>query len=282
MAGPNLAVVPPPLSEPAFVPEAEAELGARFVRDGHVVVPAEDAALLDRLRFATAAAAARHLGEPAPADPGAFLDTIHRRMGSERVNELRLAVLDSLNALPWVLPAYFSLARGAIGALVGSEIAMQRRLNLSVQMPDDETSVLPVHSDVWDGDSPYEVVLWVPLVDVAGSKSMFLLPPAANARHQANFRRFAGATVEDLYQAIAPDVVQPAVRYGEVMLFTQNIMHGNRRNTEPGTRWSFNCRVKGLLTPYADKRLGEFFEPVTLRPATRMGMEYVYPEGHDG
>ena len=58
-------------------------------------------------------------------------------------------------------------------------------------------------------------------------------------------------------------------------------MHGNRVNQEPGTRWSFNARFKGLFAPYGDKRLGEFFEPVTLRAATRMGMDYAPLDGFD-
>ena len=48
--------------------------------------------------------------------------------------------------------------------------------------------------------------------------------------------------------------------YGKVLLFSQNLMHGNRINQEPETRWSMNCRFKSLFSPYAEKRLGEFFE----------------------
>ena len=37
---------------------------------------------------------------------------------------------------------------------------MQRNINLSIQFPNDKGSLLPVHSDVWSGDSPYEINLW--------------------------------------------------------------------------------------------------------------------------
>jgi hypothetical protein len=56
-------------------------------------------------------------------------------------------------------------------------------------------------------------------------------------------------------------------------------MHGNRVNRESTARWSMNVRFKGLFTPYADKRLGEFFEPITLRAATRIGLDYRLPDG---
>ena len=69
--------------------------------------------------------------------------------------------------------------------------------------------------------------------------------------------------------------------YGSVLLFSQNLMHGNRINREYETRWSMNCRFKSLFSPYADKKLGEFFEPVTLRPASRLGLGYALPGGFD-
>ena len=56
-------------------------------------------------------------------------------------------------------------------------------------------------------------------------------------------------------------------------------MHGNRINREAETRWSMNCRFKSLFSPYADKRLGEFFEPITIRAATRVGMNHKLPGG---
>ena len=266
---------------PDFLPPGEVELATKFHADGYVIVPAENSAALERLRSTVAGQAAAWLGLPAPEDPRAFLDAIHEHVGPEQVNEMRRTVIHDLNREDWVAQAYYALARNTIGALVGNELAMQRRINLSVQMPRDETSVLPVHADVWDGNSPFEVVVWVPLVDCTGSKSMFLLRPEDNAAHEADFRRFAGKSVEDLYRAIEPDVVCPAVHFGEVMIFTLNVMHGNRVNFEVGTRWSFNARFKSLFSPYADKRLGEFFEPITIRPATRLGMNYTQLEGFD-
>jgi len=42
-----------------------------------------------------------------------------------------------------------------------------------------------------------------------------------------------------------------------------------------------NCRFKGAFTPYAEKKLGEFFEPITLRAASRIGLSYELPDGFD-
>ena len=261
-----------------FFESSETAVMDRFMADGHVVQPAEDLAALKRIRDRAAALAAAHLGLPAPEDAGAFLEAIHTRLAVADLNALRLAVIEGLNAEDWLRPAYHATARRTLEILVGNELAMQMRVNLSVQLPEDDSSLLPVHADVWNGDSPFEVVLWIPLVDCRATKSMFLLPPAANDRWQDRFVEFSDRSSEDLYQAIAPDLRFIDIRFGEIMVFSQNLMHGNRINRETETRWSMNCRFKALFTPYADKKLGEFFEPITLRPASRLGASYRLPE----
>lgn len=266
---------------PGFLASEDAALGERFLRDGYVIQPVEDRQLLDRLRAAIVAEASRHLGiaDPGPAD--AFLNTVHDRVSVENLNDLRLAVHNGVNASPWLREAYFGLARRGIEALVGNELAMQRRVNLSIQLPEDDSSLLPVHADVWSGDSPFEIVVWLPLVDCYRTKSMYLLPPGPDRSMSERLHQFADRSAEDLFHAIAPDVEFIDIRYGEVLLFAQSLMHGNRVNREPETRWSMNCRFKSLFSPYADKRLGEFFEPITIRPATRVGMNYRLPGGFE-
>ena len=107
--------------------------------------------------------AASFLKLPRPEDKGAFLDHIHDKVDVQRLNDLRLAVIREMNEEPWTRLSYFNTARRALEILVGNELAMQLRINLSIQLPDDDSSLLPVHADVWAGDSPYEVVLWIPL-----------------------------------------------------------------------------------------------------------------------
>ena len=50
---------------------------------------------------------------------------------------------------------------------------MQNQLSLSVQMPKDQSSVLPMHADSFNEESPYEVVAWLPLVDCYSNKVCF-------------------------------------------------------------------------------------------------------------
>ncbi|TWA61045.1 sporadic carbohydrate cluster 2OG-Fe(II) oxygenase [Azospirillum brasilense] len=266
-----------------FLTEEERALGDRFRRDGFIVAPAEDRAALDAIRDLMVGLARRRLGmEEGPersGPPGRLLDRIGDFVSVEALNAFRLAMIGGMNAEPWLRAAYFSVARRTLSAIVGSELCMQRRVNLSIQLPDDDSSLLPVHADTWSGDSPFEVVLWIPLVDCHGSKSMFLLPPGPNAELERTLHRFADRSVDGMFAAIEPDLTWMEVPYGHFLLFNQNLAHGNRVNREADARWSMNCRFKGVFTPYADKKLGEFFEPITLRPASRIGLDYEMPAG---
>lgn len=271
---------PLPVSKEYFDRD-ELALGNEFISKGHIIRQVEDRNALDCIRSFVAETAARILELASPQNPGDFLDGVGQYVSPERLNDFRLAVYNTVNAQSWFRPTYFRLARQALETLVGNELAMQRRVNLSIQLPRDNSSLLPVHADVWSGDSPFEVVVWLPLVDCFGTKSMYLLPPEVDRSIQANFREFNKHGSEELFRTIEPHLLWLGVPYGNFLLFCQNLMHGNRANLENQTRWTMNCRFKGLFAPYADKRLGEFFEPVTLRPASRIGMEYRLPGGFD-
>ena len=83
---------------------------------------------------------------------------------------------------------------------------MQKNINLSIQMPKDNSSLLEVHADTWSGDSPYESVVWLPLVDCYRTKTMFLLPPLPTNRLHQNFSAFKGKSSEELFSSIEPDL----------------------------------------------------------------------------
>jgi sporadic carbohydrate cluster 2OG-Fe(II) oxygenase len=269
----------PPTANYDFLTPEERKLEAAFLKSGIVKIKAEDKTALERIRATIVGIAASRLQLPEPKDHQTFLDGIHTHITTDKLNEFRLAIFDGLNKEPWLRAAYFSLARKTLEALAGNELVMQRRVNISIQLPDDDSSLLPLHSDVWSGDSPYELVVWTPYVDCYKTKGMYYTLADVDAKVQPQLAKFK--TAEDLYQHIAKDAPFIEVAYGEVLVFTQNIMHGNRVNTEKETRWSSNCRFKSALSPYADKKLGEFFEPITLRPATRLGLRYKLPEGFE-
>ena len=261
----------------SFMTEEDKKLTTTFIEKGYLTTQTSDRSALDNIQQLVANLTGEFLGMGRPSDAVDFLENIHTKIDASEINNLRLHVFHGMNQEPWLREAYFCCARKTIETLVGNELAMQKNINLSIQMPQDRTSVLPVHADVWSGDSPYEIVLWIPYVNVTGTKCMFILPEEKNVKHLSQMEKNGVNSTSEIMDQIREDLTWVEMKYGEVMLFTQNLMHGNVTNIEISTRWSSNCRFKSVLSPYSDKKLGEFFEPISLRGATILGADYKMP-----
>ncbi len=260
-----------------FINDEENKLSETFQKQGYIIQKITQSDKFEKIRDYIVDLTASFLGCEV-VDKEHFLNQIHERIDIDNLNTLRLQVIRQINAQSWFRAAYFQLAKPILEALVGNELAMQLRINLSIQLPKDDSSLLPVHADVWSGDSPYEVVVWLPLVDCYRTKTMYLLPPDGDKRLRKVFKDFTGQSSEELFLGICKDVRWIEIKAGEVLIFNQNLPHGNRVNEELETRWSMNCRFKGVFTPYGDKKIGEFFEPITLKAASRIGMSYRFPK----
>ena len=111
--------------------------------------------------------------------------------------------------------------------------------------------------DVNQGESPYELVLWIPLVNCAKTKSMYILPKKIHDKNLKNFKKYH--STDEIFKKLNKKLKWLKINYGQGLIFTQNILHGNVVNKENTSRWSFNCRFKSLLSPYEGKTIGDFF-----------------------
>jgi sporadic carbohydrate cluster 2OG-Fe(II) oxygenase len=205
-----------------------------------------------------------------------ILNNFHKYIKFNDLNSIRLELYNKINKESWFLNDYFELGREELEIICGNELAMQRKVNLSIQLPRDDSSLLPVHSDVWSGCSPYEVVLWIPLVSVKKTKSMFVLPKKINKEYYNKFNKFSDSN--SLQKSIDKKIKWLEIKFGEGLIFAHQIMHGNKINLTNETRWSFNCRFKSLMSPYDKKDIAETFFPIFIRPATKVGLEYEHPK----
>lgn len=103
------------------------------------------------------------------------LNEIHKYLKISELNDFRLEIISKINNTNFISNHYFNNGRKLIYTLVGNELMMQNNINLSIQFPNDNSSLLPIHSDVWSGNSPYELNLWIPLVNCFKTKSMYIL-----------------------------------------------------------------------------------------------------------
>ena len=201
-------------------------------------------------------------------DPETFLNQIHQHI--DVANSIPSDyVIRQMNAQAWFRNSYFQLAKLALEMLVGNELAMQLRINLSIQLPQDESSLLPVHADVWSGIHLMRWWYGCPWLTVTAPRQCTFCLLQSDERLREEFGQWADRSSEELFRRIENEVSWIEIKAGEVLIFNQNLPHGNRVNQEPETRWSMNCRFKSVFTPYGDKKIGEFFEPITLKAASR-------------
>jgi len=204
------------------------------------------------------------------------LNNLHKYIDYKDINDLRMFIYNKINQVKNFQNIFYNLGRQYIDLLCGNELVMQKKCNFSIQMPKDKSSVLPLHSDVWSGDSEFELVFWLPLVDVFKTKSMFINDPKENKKFLNKINRYE--SIDDIYNKVKKKLKWLKLDYGQGLLFTQNLMHGNIINKERTTRLSFNCRFKSAFSPYRDKQIGSFFRPITIKPITLMGMDYNFPD----
>ena len=104
-----------------------------------------------------------------------ILNNIHKKIKVKNLNEFRLKIFNNVNMNEKFKMSYYNLSKEFLDQIVGNELVMQSRINLSIQMPKDTSSLLPIHADTWSGVSPFEVVVWLPLVDCYRTKTMYFL-----------------------------------------------------------------------------------------------------------
>ena len=207
-----------------------------------------------------------------------FLNNVHKKVKVKDLNKFRLSIMKNINNDKKFKHYIYDISKERLNSLVGNELVMQKRINLSIQFPKDNSSLLPVHSDTWSGLSPFEAVIWIPLVDCYKTKSMYILKPNENNKFLKKFNKLIHMDSEKIFSVIRKKVTWLNLKFGQILIFNQQLPHGNIVNKENETRWSMNCRFKSIFSPYADKRIGEFYEPITMKAVSELGFRYRLPK----
>ena len=189
-----------------FASDEDLAIANEYSTNGYIIRPNADKDAFKWIQKNTASIAASALKIQTPNDLESFLNEIHKVVEPSALNDFRLKVIHGLNSLSEFRLMYFRLAKPYLEAIVGNELAMQQRINLSIQMPNDTSSLLPVHADTWSGDSPFEVVVWLPLVNCFGTKAMYLLPPVESAKFSDEFSQRGGSSSETIFDSIKHEV----------------------------------------------------------------------------
>ena len=167
-----------------FLEKEEINLNKEFLERGYIVRPVSDFKELENIQKIFI----KQISKDYKLEKNNLLtlNKFHTKIKLNDLNDFRLNMINSINSYSDFRKKYFSLARKQLYTIVGNELVMQNKVNLSIQLPNDDSSLLPIHSDTWSGDSPFEVVVWLPLVDCDTTKSMYILPP----KHMDDIKKF--------------------------------------------------------------------------------------------
>lgn len=263
----------------SFLSEKEKNISKEFDKNGFIVKNIKDENSLNKIRNIFINSINKNLKKSQEfKNDDELLNFIHKKIKPYNLNNFRMKIISDINKNRDLRKLYYQISRDYLDILLGNELSMQLRINLSIQLPKDNSSLLPLHSDVWSGDSPYETVVWLPLVDCYKTKSMYILPPKKYGKLKSVFLKGKNASSDKIFKKIKKDLKWIKIKYGQVLIFNQCLPHGNVVNKETETRWSLNCRFKGVFSPYKDKKLGEFFEPISLRKISQLAINYKLPK----
>jgi len=261
-----------------FVTDKENKISNQYLKKGYVIQNIEDLDSLSWMRDYYCKIIKKNIPKLSNTKSEKILNKIHENISVSNLNKFRLNIINKINSNKDFRKKFYKISKPLVDIVVGNEVVMQNRVSLSIQLPKDDSSLLPIHADTWSGVSPFETVIWLPLVDCYKTKSMYILPPKKSKKIQSLLLDKKIKKSEDIFKKIKQDLVWLDVKYGQVVIFDQSLPHGNVVNKESETRWSMNCRFKSVFTPYADKKIGEYYEPITLRAASKKGIKYKFPK----
>lgn len=211
------------------------------------------------------------------------LERLHTVIDSKEVNEVRLRFFDAINSIEnWPDIILRSVGYEFLVSLLGPDLAIQSKLNVSIQMPMDETSILDTHSDSWSADTPYQLNLWIPLTRAYSTNSMFIFSEDQTIDVVEKMLLFGisggGSPSQIIPKPQASDFVE--LNYGNLLVFNPALLHGNVLNETDSTRVSLNVRVKSLFAPEpgdrnSDRRFGAYYRLLKEGPNTKFARRYL-------
>ena len=254
-----------------------------FEKNGYVIVPG-DISLLDNLRKKIFSDIKNNKKIKNKNDNENNItqtfNNFHNFVNLKELNSLRFNIYKKINIGNDFSEIYYKIANDYLDELVGNELSMQKKINLSIQMPKDKDSLLDLHSDIYAGESPFQVVVWIPLVDAYDTKSMFFTKPSHNKKMNEKLLNTNHYTTKEMYNKNKNKFEFLNVKFGDILIFSPLILHGNTMNKTKETRFSLNCRFKNLLTPYdvtvkSHRNIPNFYRPLNIKPMTKIGFNYL-------
>ncbi len=211
------------------------------------------------------------------------LEDIHMFYSPKTINNLRLKAFNAINAdgIDWK-KILENIASTVIHSRIGPDYVIQQKANLSIQMPNDHTSILPIHSDCVSGDSPWQQNIWIPLTRAHNTAAMFIVNKIDSLEYLKNLSveskdmTTKNERLDRQLNSLNRDYIN--CEKGEVIMFCPGVLHGNTVNKEAFTRVSINIRVKSIYAPNSrhgnsDREFGTYYKAGFISNAGKLAID---------
>ena len=214
------------------------------------------------------------------------LTKLHKKIAIPSVNMVRMAVFKHINASPGLYDLILDKIAGEkLIKILGPDLLVQTKLNLSIQLPGDTGSQLDLHSDCWSGDTPFQVNLWIPLTPCFASNSMFLLSEEKSISCISLIKENPTLDKTALSSFVTEADFLELSR-GKAIIFNPGFIHGNFPNQTNQTRVSINVRFKNAFSPDAavehiSRSVGPYYRKFKLSEWTELALRLYQLNKHE-
>lgn len=176
------------------------------------------------------------------------LDDLHKVLTVSDINDYRLRCIKKLNEIDSINKRLLlDPLPGFVTSLIGPDQLIQKNVNLVIQRPlDIDNSEL--HRD-YPGNSEFEIVIWMPMVDCPSDMSMYVLDFNRSVDIAKRIKNSPEGGLSALHETVKNHGVFVPVDFGEALVFMTPLFHGSKINQNERTRVSFNFRLRGLFHP---------------------------------
>ena len=205
-----------------------------------------------------------------------LLNNFHNYYSSEesKLNDVRMKVMNEINGSKKVKSLssnIFESFPDLITHLIGPDILAQKGTNLVIQPP-ESSFFSELHSDA-PGNSEFELVVWIPMVNCYEGKSFYIIDKVNSLKLLTSYRKGKFTGWDNFRESAIPLAREVDIPFGYALFFWSGLLHGSFVNTSNETRWSFNTRFKNSFSPCGIKDPFQYFSPIKISDLTKLALD---------
>ena len=205
-----------------------------------------------------------------------LLNRFHSYYSSEesKLNDIRMKIINEIdlsNKTNLLSASVFEAFKDLIISLLGPDILAQKSTNLVIQPP-KSSFFSELHRDA-PGNSEFELVAWVPMVNCYEGKSFYIIDKKNSLKMLQSYRSKKFSNWDDFRESSLSFATEVSVPFGSALFFWTGLLHGSFVNTSEETRWSFNTRFKNSFSPCGIKDPFQYFETLQVSDLTKLALE---------